>query len=1117
MMPKDIRSYFTPVSKNNTTPSKAANQKKKSKRLIDSDEDVIESTPEPCKVKSFSSKRKPEAVLLSSDSEEDKPKKPVKDPTKLKPINIDDVFSSKPIQQAKIKELPKGEAVIVEHKDKSHKHKKKKTKTEIGVHEDEAFEKTLMELDDDLLADNLDILDKTADDALNIKTTHREGVKTKSKKGSNNKDTPVKDSKREEKHEDEIKKKKMETESEVHTDEDFNKTLKDLDTESSKSNQSCTKPKIVVDDVEPKQSSSKENSPNKSNDEKRTKRHRSPSKGTTPKKPKLEQSDPDIDPDQEAFEKRRYSAMLYQKYKNRGGPKMHGQKELPKGNPDCLKGITFLRTGVLDSIDGEEFQNLVVEHGGRVVHAVSKKVNYLVVGEEPGPSKLDKARGFKIPEINEDQFLDLILIKSGMKAKYYHKDSSDSGVFEEDIDNDKKNKKQKEEHEKNKVPRNEEKHSNKGKRSESSPKDIKKSSMKNKEKQTNGHSSKPDTKEEKIVTSKFFDTKKTSAETKQSTDFLKTSSFYSNKEKKPEKQPVTENIESPITVSDLSMTWTEKYKPTDIKSVIGQQGDSSNLGKLKKWLSNWYRNQLPEVRKKIPRPSPWAKNDDGAYYKAALLSGPPGVGKTTTATLVSKELGFDVVEFNASDTRSKKLLHEEVAQLLSTTTIAGFAAGKTKTDKKRVLLMDEVDGMAGNEDRGGIQELINLIKTTSVPIICMCNDRNHQKMRSLVNYCFDLRFSKPRLEQIRGAMMSICFKEGLKLSPNILSEIISGTGCDIRQTLNHLTMWSAQKDNLTLEEVQNKAKQSKKDTVLGPWEVVRTVFTESEKKNMSVADKARLFFYDYSMGPLFVQENYLGVTPNCPKSEVMKRVALAADSISRGDLIDAKIRGSNNWALLESQAFFASVLPGHYMSGHVSSRINFPGWLGKNSAANKRKRMLNELHVHTRMSTSGSLLAMKLDYILPLRNAIITPLLKEGVNGIQEAIGVMNDYNLLREDLTNLLELCQWKDMKNPFNDIEAKVKSAFTRAYNKSAKQLPFAPGTGFSKKKSSQVDDPEGEDNLLESDNDEADEENDDVTHDALIKVKTGNKKENAKATTSKSSESSKGKGKGKGKKSN
>lgn len=66
--------------------------------------------------------------------------------------------------------------------------------------------------------------------------------------------------------------------------------------------------------------------------------------------------------------------------------------------------------------------------------------------------------------------------------------------------------------------------------------------------------------------------------------------------------------------------------------------------------------------------------------------------------------------------------------------------------------MDEVDGMAGNEDRGGIQELIQLIKFTKVPVICMCNDRNHPKIRSLVNYCFDLRFSRPRVEQIK-----VCF------------------------------------------------------------------------------------------------------------------------------------------------------------------------------------------------------------------------------------------------------------------------------------------------------------------------------------------------------------------------
>lgn len=82
-------------------------------------------------------------------------------------------------------------------------------------------------------------------------------------------------------------------------------------------------------------------------------------------------------------------------------------------------------------------------------------------------------------------------------------------------------------------------------------------------------------------------------------------------------------------VSETDKSWTEKYKPMSMKAIIGQQDPNSNMFKLKKWLEKWHTNQLPDVKKRIPRPSPWAKNDDGAYFKAALLSGPPGVGEYT--------------------------------------------------------------------------------------------------------------------------------------------------------------------------------------------------------------------------------------------------------------------------------------------------------------------------------------------------------------------------------------------------------------------------------------------------------------------------------------------------------
>lgn len=75
-------------------------------------------------------------------------------------------------------------------------------------------------------------------------------------------------------------------------------------------------------------------------------------------------------------------------------------------------------------------------------------------------------------------------------------------------------------------------------------------------------------------------------------------------------------------------------------------------------------------------PGPWAKDDNGAFFKAALLSGPPGVGKTTSAHLVCKELGFDVVELNASDARSKRTLENVVSELLTNKVLAGYATGK---------------------------------------------------------------------------------------------------------------------------------------------------------------------------------------------------------------------------------------------------------------------------------------------------------------------------------------------------------------------------------------------------------------------------------------------------------
>lgn len=188
--------------------------------------------------------------------------------------------------------------------------------------------------------------------------------------------------------------------------------------------------------------------------------------------------------------------------------------------------------------------------------------------------------------------------------------------------------------------------------------------------------------------------------------------------------------------------------------------------------------ELLKMDRLFPFPGLYGNSSgDGSQQKAVLLSGPPGIGKTTTAMLACKETGYVFVHMNASDSRSKRILDDQFMRGVSSHSLLEYPTidGKNASTRppgvatKSALIMDEVDGMAGNEDRGGVavspskgyysilfvrdviffQEVIQLIKNSKIPVICICNDKQSQKMRSLVGYCFDLHFSKPRIEQVR--------------------------------------------------------------------------------------------------------------------------------------------------------------------------------------------------------------------------------------------------------------------------------------------------------------------------------------------------------------------------------
>uniref|UniRef100_A0A8C6L9U0 Replication factor C subunit 1 n=1 Tax=Nothobranchius furzeri TaxID=105023 RepID=A0A8C6L9U0_NOTFU len=495
---------------------------------------------------------------------------------------------------------------------------------------------------------------------------------------------------------------------------------------------------------------------------------------------------------------------------------------------------------------------------------------------------------------------------------------------------------------------------------------------------------------------------------------------------------------SPPSMKGESLLWVDKYRPRSLKAVIGQQGDQSCANKLLRWLQSWYQHHSGAGAAKFSR---FGGKDDGSGHKAALLSGPPGVGKTTTAVLVCEELGYSFVEMNASCTRSKNSLKEVVAESLNNTSIEGFYKGTSQTvSSKHVLIMDEVDGMAGNEDRGGVQELIALIKNTKIPIICMCNDRNHPKIRSLANYCFDLRFQRPRLEQIKGAMMSIAYKEGLKIPPPALNEIILASNQDVRQVIHNLSMWSAKDKVMTYDRCKSDAANAHKDMKLGPFDVCRKVFISGEETaRMSLIDKSDLFFHDYSLAPLFVQENYVHVRPAAARGDMKSHLVLlskTADSICDGDLVDRRIRSGQNWSLLPTQAIYASVIPGELMRGYMSQFPVFPSWLGKNSSTSKHSRIIQELSSHMSLNRQ----AVNLDYLYYLRQILLHPLQKYGAEGTGQAVQLLDDYQLIKEDVDSIMEISSWGGQPDPYSKLDSKVKAAFTRAYNREAHMTPYA-----------------------------------------------------------------------------
>ena len=386
--------------------------------------------------------------------------------------------------------------------------------------------------------------------------------------------------------------------------------------------------------------------------------------------------------------------------------------------------------------------------------------------------------------------------------------------------------------------------------------------------------------------------------------------------------------------------WTVKYAPTQITQICGNK---AQVEKLQRWLRNFPKSQKRDFKLAGP--------DGSGVYRAVIISGPPGIGKTTAAHLVAKLEGYDIVETNASDTRSKKLVETGLKGILETTSLLGYFAGegqKVEASKKKLaLIMDEVDGMSAG-DRGGVGALAAVCRKTQIPLILICNDRNLPKMKPFDHVTYGLPFRRPTVDQIKSRIMTIAFRERMKLPNNVIEALIQGSGADIRQVVNMISTAKVDKETMDFDEGKQMSKAWEKHVILKPWDITGKIlggglFAPSSKSTLN--EKSELYFNDHEFSYLMLQENYLGTAPMRANNEqgkmrqmkVLDLVSEAADSISDGDLVDRMIHGSQQqWGLMPTHAIFSFVRPASFISGSMAgNQTRFTSWLGNNSKQSK--------------------------------------------------------------------------------------------------------------------------------------------------------------------------------------
>jgi replication factor C large subunit len=305
--------------------------------------------------------------------------------------------------------------------------------------------------------------------------------------------------------------------------------------------------------------------------------------------------------------------------------------------------------------------------------------------------------------------------------------------------------------------------------------------------------------------------------------------------------------------------WTHQYRPSKREDFVGNR---EAVSEIEKWLKKW--------RKKPPK------------KKALFLYGPPGIGKTSIAEVIAREYGFELIEVNASDKRNKGTLEEDLGKTCK--------QNVTLFGNKRLILVDEMDGLSGSQDRGGISAISKIIEESTSPMILVANtieENMESRFRTILKKSKSVEFKPLKHRDVMERLHRIAEDQDIDVSQEVLQEIALKSEGDLRSAINDLEMVCRGKEIIRLDDIHVLKKRDKLDytpnilnkifTSDGLWEARQTV-------NQSMISYDDLYDWIYENLPIVLDD------PN-------ERLE-ALDKLSKADIYQNRAR-AGDWRLLK--------------------------------------------------------------------------------------------------------------------------------------------------------------------------------------------------------------------------